>query len=367
MLAAPATRGFAGAEPVYAADFSVMRNEWNELLRNSDSDCLFLTWEWIATWWKHLGNGRDLAITAVRNDGRLEALAPFAVKQWPFPLMEFLGSGFAGSDYLDVIIRRSADDSVIDAIADSVGKRRQACRWNNVLDHATVAGVAARLGASGWACGRTTINLAPYIPLTGKTWEAYLAELGSEHRYNYNRKLRRLERDFGMSFERADAGAIDLVVDLHNQRRRTLGGSDAFHTSALVEFHREFVSVAADRGWLRMYVLKLNGNAVACLYGFFYDRKFYFYQSGFDPAYERYSPGLVMMGLTIQAAMEDGACEFDFLHGDEAYKRHWAGEQRELHRFELFPPTITGKLVHGAVDFVRDYRRVARGMQRKPR
>src|SRR5438128_5647804 len=94
------------------AGFEKLRNEWSELLEASDSDCLFLTWEWLYTWWKHLAGDRQLAILAVRRGGRLDALAPFcrrAESLWhrrPLPVLEFLGNGCVGSDYLDFIVRR---------------------------------------------------------------------------------------------------------------------------------------------------------------------------------------------------------------------------------------------------------------------
>ena len=43
-----------------SAGFHAMREEWAELLESSTSDCVFLTWEWLHTWWKHLGAGRQL-------------------------------------------------------------------------------------------------------------------------------------------------------------------------------------------------------------------------------------------------------------------------------------------------------------------
>src|SRR5215471_13681225 len=36
--------------------------DWNELLRSSNADCVFLTREWIDTWCKHLADGRDLSL-----------------------------------------------------------------------------------------------------------------------------------------------------------------------------------------------------------------------------------------------------------------------------------------------------------------
>src|SRR5580698_9071382 len=89
-----------------------IRDDWNGLLRSSRADCLFLTWEWAATWWKYLGAPGRLTVFAVRHQGELVALAPFRLRpsrllrKQPFPVLEFLGSGFAGSDYLDVIVRQ---------------------------------------------------------------------------------------------------------------------------------------------------------------------------------------------------------------------------------------------------------------------
>jgi CelD/BcsL family acetyltransferase involved in cellulose biosynthesis len=49
------------------------------------------------------------------------------------------------------------------------------------------------------------------------------------------------------------------------------------------------------------------------------------------------------MGLAIRAAIEEGAEEYDLLHGEESYKSLWASSTRELERIELFPPTAAGR------------------------
>jgi CelD/BcsL family acetyltransferase involved in cellulose biosynthesis len=50
------------------------------------------------------------------------------------------------------------------------------------------------------------------------------------------------------------------------------------------------------------------------------------------------------MGLTIRSAIEEGAREYDLLHGDEDYKFLWSNRTRELARLELYPPTAAGLL-----------------------
>ena len=50
-------------------------------------------------------------------------------------------------------------------------------------------------------------NTCPFIPLAGMSWESYLATLGSEHRYNFHRKWKRLNRDFTVQFEQVRTAA----------------------------------------------------------------------------------------------------------------------------------------------------------------
>jgi CelD/BcsL family acetyltransferase involved in cellulose biosynthesis len=350
--------------------FDALREEWNELLHASDSDCLFLTWEWLSTWWKHLAGDRHLSILAVRSRGKLVAVAPFCVRpssllrRRPLAVLEFLGNGCVGSDYLDLIVRRGYEAEARQVFASRLAQERVAIDWAQLRRGSSfAAGVARDLARQNWKVAETVTNQCPFIPLLGLPWDAYLASLGAEHRYSFHRKWKRLNRDYRVMFERVDREeqcreSIDLAISLHKLRWQDR--SDAFHTPGLAAFHRDFSLLALRRGWLRLYFLRLNGNPAACLYGFLYGTTFYFYQSGFDPAYQKESVGLVSMGLGIKSAIEEGAHEYDLLHGSEAYKSHWSRESRELSRVELYPPGAAGSISKRSVELERVSRRIAR-------
>jgi CelD/BcsL family acetyltransferase involved in cellulose biosynthesis len=352
--------------------FEALRDEWHELLKASDSDCLFLTWEWLHTWWKHLAGNRQLSILTVRCGGRLDGLAPFALRpssllgRRPLPVLEFLGNGFVGSDYLDLIVRRGCEAVVRQTFVSALAKERMVIDWTQLRRGSCfAAAVASDLGQGDWSVGESVTNVCPFIALSGLSWEAYLSTLGAEQRYNFNRKWKRLNRDYRVEFEQVSGEdqcreSVDLTIDLHNLRWRERGGSDAFHTPGLVAFHHEFSQLALKRGWLRLNVLRLNEKPAACLYGFLYGSTFYFYQSGFDLTYLKQSVGLVSMGLGIKSAIEEGAKEYDLLHGNEEYKSHWSRESRELSRLELYPPGGMGQICRRAVTLERASRRVAR-------
>lgn len=345
-----------------AARFKALREEWNELLQASSSNCLFLTWEWLFTWWKHLSADRRLHIITVRCDGELIALAPLALRprRWrrllPFAALEFLGTGSVGSDYLDIPIRRGREQQALPVLAAGLAGYKRMLELSQVERTAPRAiELALELKRHGWIPSRTTTNFCPFINLSGHSWESYLANLGAAHRYNFRRRLKNLTQRFEMRFEQVQSEeqrceAALLLVALHRKRWRERGGSDALHTSDLVAFHDELSRMALARGWLRLYLLRLDGKPAAALYGFKYNSVFYFYQSGFDPDFSKHSVGMVVMGLAIKNAIEEGIQDYDLLHGYEQYKFLWARNERELVRLELYPPHARGALYRQAME-----------------
>jgi CelD/BcsL family acetyltransferase involved in cellulose biosynthesis len=228
-----------------------------------------------------------------------------------------------------------------------------------------VSGLAESLSSNGWTIAQTKLNVCPHINLANVTWESFLQQLGPNIRKNLNRYLRMIPKSFEMRVECAkspDEGsaALEHLMELHRRRWGTSGASEAFQTPAVVEFHREFVRLAAERGWLRILLLRLNGRAAAALYALRYGPTFYFYQSGFDPEFSKHSVGVATMGLSIQTAITEGALEYDFLHGDEEYKFHWASATRDLGRMELYPSNAGARIYRQAIQFNRAARRVAR-------
>jgi len=352
--------------------FEEIREEWTELLLNSSSDCIFLTWEWLHTWWKHLAKGRTLHVLVLRNDVQVIALAPLAsspaklARLARIRALEFLGTGSVGSDYLDIIVRQGKESEALAALADYFRREPFVLDLKQLLQNCSVAlRLTAMLEQEQWNGSETRTNICPFIDLAGHTWKSFQADLGPKHRYNFHRRLKNLHRAFKATFEpvvdeSTRSAALLTLVALHNERMEERGGSDGLHSAELVGFHEELTRIALAQSWLRLFVLTLNGEKAAALYGFMYGGKFYFYQSGFASRFSSYSVGLVTMGLAIEAAIEDGAREFDLLHGDEKYKSLWAKTQRELVRMELFPPTPNAWMYSKAIGLNRLARRAVR-------
>jgi CelD/BcsL family acetyltransferase involved in cellulose biosynthesis len=353
-------------------DLDGLRDEWNSLLERSAANNIFLTWEWLRTWWKYLAEGRQLRVATLRHGGELIAVAPLGIRRaslrylFPFRRIDFLGSGTAGSDYLDLIVRQGWEEEAVDALSHAIGPDRM-LELSQLRASALAFQLAGQLEDRGWKTEVASAGVCPWIDLRGHSWDSYLGGLSGEHRYNVRRKVNSLHTKFDVTFERVEdplqrGPALRLLVDLHQARWREHGSSDAFHTENHIAFHEEFTNRALRQGWLRLYVLRLDGQPASAVYALRYGPGFYFYQSGFDPKYSRFSVGVAAMALSIKSAIEEGAEEYDFLHGDESYKFHWAKETRELSRIRLFPPGRRGwcfQTLLGARNRARDWYRAA--------
>ncbi len=336
--------------------FKALQLEWTELLANSDSDCLFLTWEWTYLWWCHSVPRKPLHIIAVRVAGRLMAIAPLADcgvsirRMRPFRWLDFIASGVVGADYLSFIVRSGYEDTGLAKIAECLAARGRALELVRVeQSSATMRQFAGHTRKWHWRSDVLTTNYCPFAALSGLTWPSYLRRLDASHQRYLRRKLRKLYREFSVSLELATteeqrSAGLGLFLDLHTKRWSSAGLRSDLDGQPMRNFHQDFSKISLAKGWLRLYTLRLNSAAAASIYLFKYHNVIYYYQIGYDPQYARYSVGMVIMALAIQQSIEEAVDEFDFLHDDEAYKYLWTDERRALVRIDAYPPGPKGRV-----------------------
>jgi CelD/BcsL family acetyltransferase involved in cellulose biosynthesis len=183
------------------------------------------------------------------------------------------------------------------------------------------------------------------LPTAGRTWEDYLAAQSRNFREQAGRRRRKLEREHAVEITLTDDPArldadFDTLVGLHGARWSE-GQSEAF-AGAYDVFHRDFAARALAQGWLRLWVMRVDGQAVAAWHGFRFGGVDAFYQSGRDPEWDRASVGFVLMAHTVRLAFADGMAEYRFLRGDESYKSRWAAADRPVDVL-LAPARRTGR------------------------
>ncbi|MGB8295585.1 MAG: GNAT family N-acetyltransferase, partial [Polyangia bacterium] len=85
----------------------------------------------------------------------------------------------------------------------------------------------------------------------------------------------------------------------------------------------------ASRGALRGYVLRLDGQPAAYIYGDLEEGVLAYDYVGFDPAFRPDSPGIVLQYLALQDLFADPAVRvFDFTEGEGQHKETFATASR---------------------------------------
>ena len=143
---------------------------------------------------------------------------------------------------------------------------------------------------------------------------------------------------------------------------RVLGRRRGVAPSPEGRLHRSFATDLAALWQLWLTTLDLDGAPAAAWYGFTYRDTVYFYQSGRDPRLDRESVGLVLMGAMIRRAIERGYRRFDFLRGEDGYKRQWTEAGRTTEEVTIFRPGWRGRGLR-VLDATADLRTRVRGAQ----
>lgn len=297
-----------------------LRDEWRDLAASARG--IFATWEWADIWWRHFGRGQTLLLHACRDkDGRLTAVLPLYAwrERWP-RVIRFLGHG--PGDELGPVYAPS------NAPLAAAGMRRalEGLDWDVVL--------AEQLpGQDRWTellgGRRWRREASPVLSLTKGGWEGFLATRSANFRQQLRSRERRLARAGRVQFRLADASTLERDLDnlfaLHGARwggRRT--------DFADTPFHRELAAAALDRGWLRLWLLELDGRPAAAWHGFHVDGVASYYQAGRDPAYSGLSIGFLLLAHTIRDAIEEGVCTYGFGRGAEEFKYRFTDEDPGL-------------------------------------
>lgn len=337
-------------------EFFELKREWDGLLSRSSTQSIFLTQEWLTTWWKHMGYNDRLMLVLVRHGNRLIAIAPLSVSIWEgFRHLGFVGNGTA--DYEDFIIDDAYDrDHAIASIFNTVLKTGswdffQFHRWRaDSPNYQAVVHYLNAIPSLRWST--TQLSVAPFISIQS-TWDDFLKSLSQNLRQGTARRLRRLAEDyqsieFRQPRDHRDVDAFfDALVRLSTLRYgRARGDFTVLEHPALCAFYRSVTHQLFDAGFLDLPVLVVDDQIAAIQLNARYAGVHYGVLPAFDESFARYAVSRILFHHTLEQCFDSNCSEFDFLIGDEPYKLDYTKDYYRLMSVSAFPPTTRGLLAY---------------------
>jgi CelD/BcsL family acetyltransferase involved in cellulose biosynthesis len=300
-------------------EFVRLSDGWDDLVRAMPRPSPFLLHSWLTAWWRHYGDGATLAVHTASRDGELVGAAPaFVRSRMGISVTSFLGGDLAA--LADLLLAPDAHSS-------------------------TAAGLAARIAGSGPGYldvhglpsnSRLAETLASSIEVRERVespfldlpdgWEAaYNAKTSSKKRNLHRRRRRQLGELGCLEVHVAREPetlqpALEEAFRLHELRWEGRPDGSDFASPRGRQFHRTALVALAELDIPRIVLLTLDGRAIAFHYYFAFEGRMIVHRLGFDPAFARYSPGLVNTLDTIETAASEGLTRVEFLGGAERYK-----------------------------------------------
>lgn len=320
---------------------------WDALLAESGCDNIYLTWQYQRTWWETFQRGQLLLVVAERG-GRPVALAPLYAQS---KMVYFIGSEFE-SDYLD-FIGDVSDAGVLDALLQTARENVPdflGFHFYFVPDKSdTGKRLAEAAGRLGLRCYETEDMIAPVLDIAAQP-EVAVATANK-------RRLVKLERFFerdGTLAVHHLRSAEEIIPNLrpffeqHISRWADAPGNPSrFLYEKVPVLIERFTRVAGPRGMLRFTRIEWHGRPIAFHYGYCYRGRYFWGIPSFAKDLARHSPGQVLLGHVLRAAIEEGARLFDFGTGDHAFKLRFATHTQHVRTWELYP-TGEGRRADGS-------------------
>ena len=338
--------------------------EWEDLARRTKASP-FLWPGWLAAWWDAFGAGQPQFFTAYEN-GRLTGVLPLR------RLRGTLGSPTNSDTPLFGFL--AENETAAKQLSRALFLQRPRNIDLSLLSPAD-AGVSLTRAAAATARYRVlteSIQAAPYVATDGP-WDAYQSRLRRKFRSELRRRQRRLEEEGSVSLEVSDGTErLDELLDegflVEGSGWKGAYGTSIASRPATRSFYTEVARWAAERGWLRLAFLRLDGRALAFDYCLEHEQTHYLLKTGYDSASGRFAPGMIIRHLMLARAFSEDIATYDFLGvgSDFAWKREWASVQQERLYLRMFAPTALGLLDRAAFLGGQSASEAAKSLARSP-
>lgn len=299
--------------------------QWRDLLHSDPGAGVFATLEWNQVWWEEFGTGKEPYTLVMKRAGEVMAIVPLYRKSEDGRRVLRFNGGIDLTDYLGPICapgdRFEVADALVTWLKDNSSEWDEFDAHNMPVPSGFAEFLVERADCAGFRFLLEQEETAALLSLPAD-FDSYLASLDSKDRHELKRKQRRFLREQPTAnFRTATADTLEedlaMFVDLH----RDAGGHKGhFMTADIATFFERLARAFMPSGWLRLDFLEVEGRALATTFGFEVEKTFYLYNSAFEPAARRLSPGLIQVAKLIEESIERGLRTFDFLRGPERYK-----------------------------------------------
>jgi hypothetical protein len=346
----PSNLGYRG-ELSPLSNLHLLEAQWLELQATSISS-FFLSWSWIGTWLKMVGPKANLQLYRCYCDDELVAMAivghseikrRFFFQSRILTLNELSDNAWnMFIEYNGLLAKQGHEAFALKCLFDDLHDTEnfwdeiqvtnipqenysQLCRHNIELQSRDES------SQSLWI---TSLN-------SDTTSDSIINQMSKNRRWQIRRTFKEYEKEgeLTISTARSMNEALEYFEQmgiLHTQRWQRVGANGAFSRPCWVDFHKNLIRQAFDRGEIQLLRIACGPRTIGYIYNLLWQSTVHMLQSGFVKEQSNLlRPGYVSHILAMQFNAKRGAKQYDFMIGDSEYKRALATQH---------PPLISARL-----------------------
>jgi CelD/BcsL family acetyltransferase involved in cellulose biosynthesis/Flp pilus assembly protein TadD len=339
-------------------DLEALKPDWDRLYAADPEAHYFLSWTWIATWFK----SRPLPWIALAAKDKPEDEAYVAF----FPLQ--IGTGLdRGRGFYNTIVMGGSyyavytgilcdpafQDRAIPALADRIrelnwtslhlddiymSKERLDAFLDRFPESDFISGKVSRPAHITGSGERIDHDLYVYVPLPGD-FESFLNErLGARTRRNARLCLRKLDSAGEFRVTHADVDSLERDLDtFYGMWQSQWGAANPRYARYILDSSRQMLSECFNDGSLLLPIL-WRGKTPLAAFVILLDRprkSMVCFLGARDIEFRNPSPGLMLHADNIRWGIENGFELYDLGTGDYAYKYMFGANEHRIERFRI--------------------------------
>jgi CelD/BcsL family acetyltransferase involved in cellulose biosynthesis len=336
-------------------EFDALAPIWGQVAKAGNHVSPFLAHDWFACCWRAAGPNRRREAWLFENAAGPVALLPLVLEKrrirgLPCRVLTLMDSPDTAVTDFPVAGRR---EDVIAALVSTLRERRD---WDLLsLTKLPAAGATAQAllstlsGQLPWRIAGS--ERSPYVALGG-TWEAFLRDKTQRFRKTVRNVENRLQRMGKLTVEEhrevdPEGPIFADLMEVSNLSWKGPRGLAIATMYGMQRFFRELTRRASANGWLHLWILRLDGRAVATEYQLAGGGSMHALRADFDAALREVSPGTYLNAAMIHSLFERSDFEeYDMGPGTNEYKLRWATGAHELLALQVYAPTAYGRFLH---------------------
>lgn len=293
--------------------------------------------DWLEAYAEHVGASAQLMLVGVEDlrDGTPFGVLPLDINlggKSPFKKRTVAALANYYTTHFDIVFLDKFDPQLVAELAGFLKRLTPGWAYLDLnpmpAESGGFEGLFEAFSSDGYRSERYVRFANWKVNVAGQDYDAYMSRRPTKLVQTIKRRTRKLEKSGEAEVVIVtDPSSVGEAMDDYEK----IYASSWKEPEPYPQFIRDVAERFAQRGWLRLGLVRLDGVPVAAQIWFVKGGIASIFKLAYDPAYSKLSPGSVLSAaLTRHVLEEDHVTEIDFLSGDDSYKQDWMEVRAEM-------------------------------------